>query len=341
MENGKKKKKNNALFIIVILICAAVMGISLYKLITINGNYDQARDEYEALRQYVTVNEEAGDDGAGNEEVGNGAGSGTGGNAYDDENGEDASNGGRNATSGRNGEETGTEEEASPGGRNAASGTGGTEKDSDDNAVATAGKERRKLRAPVIVDHKALLAGNPDYRGWIYIEALPNISYPIMQGPDNDYYLHRTYEKAELFAGSIFLDYQCSPDFSDMNTLIYGHNMKDDSMFGILQSIRDDALYKKSPYFWILTAEGNYRYRMFSMFSTDITSEAYILHKTPNKQFVDWIGKVKGFSDVDMGDMEYDEKSHIVTLSTCISGQGPDRFLILGIRVDEEKINAG
>ena len=77
----------------IILICAAVMAFSLYKLLTITGNYNQARDEYEALRQYVTENDEFGYE----------AQSGTGGNEYYDESEEDASNGGRNATSGRNG----------------------------------------------------------------------------------------------------------------------------------------------------------------------------------------------------------------------------------------------
>ena len=310
------------------------MAFSLYKLVSITRNYNMARDEYDALRQYVSQNDE----------FGNGAGSGTGGNEYYDENGEDASNGGRNASAGRTGEGQDDGEDAANGGRNATSGRNGSEKDEDvdENGNPRKGgsatgidRRYRKLEAPISVDHKALLAGNPDYRGWIYIEALPNISYPIMQSTDNDYYLHRTYERADLFAGSIFLDYQSSGDFTDMNTLVYGHNMKDDSMFGILQSIMDDALYRVSPYFWILTPNGNYKYKMFSMFSTDVYSEAYILHKYPNQAFVDWIGKMKSISMVDMGEMEYDEDSLVVTLSTCISGQGPDRFLILGIRVYE------
>ncbi len=277
----------------IILVCAAVMGFSLYKIVSISSNYNQARDEYSALREYVTKND-TGDDGSGENNS--------------------SSGGGASATSGRGGE---------------------SDEDNEKSGSGATGGGLKDLIPPVNVDHESLLAQNPDYRGWIYIEALPNISYPIMQSTDNDYYLHRTFDGVGLFAGSIFIDYQNKGDFSDPNTVVYGHNMKDDSMFGILQSMRDDALYEKSPYFWILTPQGSYKYKMFCMISTDIYSEAYTLFKSPSKEFADFIGRMKGISEVDTGDILYDENSKVVTLSTCISGQGPDRFLILGIRVNK------
>lgn len=67
---------------------------------------------------------------------------------------------------------------------------------------------------PLAVDFESLKAINPDVKGWLYIEAL-DISYPVVQGPDNDAYLHTTYEGTSNFAGSIFLDYQNQGDFSD------------------------------------------------------------------------------------------------------------------------------
>ena len=87
---------------------------------------------------------------------------------------------------------------------------------------------------PLAVDFESLKAINPDVKGWLYIEAL-DISYPVVQGPDNDAYLHTTYEGTSTFAGSIFLDYQNQGDFSDGNTIVYGHNMKNLSMFGKLK----------------------------------------------------------------------------------------------------------
>ena len=92
-------------------------------------------------------------------------------------------------------------------------------------------------KPPISVDFDTLKSVNPDVVGWIYIEALDNINYPVVQGDDNETYLHTTYENNYNFAGTIFVDYENSSDFSDCNTLIYGHNMKNGSMFGNLKKI--------------------------------------------------------------------------------------------------------
>ena len=86
-------------------------------------------------------------------------------------------------------------------------------------------KTEEPQEPPLAVDFESLKAINPDVKGWLYIEAL-DISYPVVQGPDNDTYLHTTYEGTSNFAGSIFLDYQNQDDFSDGNTIVYGHNMR-------------------------------------------------------------------------------------------------------------------
>ena len=96
---------------------------------------------------------------------------------------------------------------------------------------------------PLAVDFESLKAINPDVKGWLYIKAL-DISYPVVQGPDNDTYLHPTYEGTSNFAGSIFLDYQNQDDFSDGNTIVYGHNMKNLSMFGKLKQMKEQEKYR-------------------------------------------------------------------------------------------------
>ncbi|MFR3321064.1 MAG: sortase domain-bontaining protein [Lachnospiraceae bacterium] len=77
---------------------------------------------------------------------------------------------------------------------------------------------------------------NSDIVGWLRIRAL-DISYPVVQGKDNDYYLHRTFEKTDNFAGCLFVNSYNMGDFTDQNTIIYGHNMKNGSMFGKLSRI--------------------------------------------------------------------------------------------------------
>ena len=78
------------------------------------------------------------------------------------------------------------------------------------------------------IDFESLDAVNSDIIGWIRIGAL-DISYPVAQSEDNDYYLHRTFEKKDNFAGCIFVDFHNSSQFTDPNTIVYGHNMKDGS----------------------------------------------------------------------------------------------------------------
>ena len=108
--------------------------------------------------------------------------------------------------------------------------------------------------APVSIDFDSLRSINEDVIGWIYVEALDGVSYPVVKGTDNDQYLHLTYEKNYNFAGTIFIDYENKADFSDCNTLVYGHNMKNGTMFGQLKNFsKDDSAYNKSKYFWIFT----------------------------------------------------------------------------------------
>ena len=96
-----------------------------------------------------------------------------------------------------------------------------TERDPDSTEVA--GPDAQP-KPPIDVDFEKLKSINDDVIGWIYVDALPDISYPIVQGKDNQTYLHQTYEKNYNFAGTIFVDYENGRDFNDCNTLVYGHN---------------------------------------------------------------------------------------------------------------------
>ncbi len=99
---------------------------------------------------------------------------------------------------------------------------------------------------PITVDFEALRKENGDVVGWLYCEDTP-INYPIVQSEDNDYYLRRLLDSTWNIAGTIFMDYRNAPDFSDWNTIIYGHNMNNDSMFGTLQDYKKQAYYEEHP----------------------------------------------------------------------------------------------
>ena len=188
--------------------------------------------------------------------------------------------------------------------------------------------------APVSVDFDSLRSINEDVIGWIYVEALDGVSYPVVKGTDNDQYLHMTYEKNYNFAGTIFIDYENKADFSDCNTLVYGHNMKNGTMFGQLKNFsKDDSAYNKSKYFWIFTPEKTYRYEIISAYTTAVNSDTYTLFKGPGQEFVDYMNKIVSYSDVKTtpGELGVDDK--IVTLSTC-TGNESTRYVVQGKRVD-------
>lgn len=169
------------------------------------------------------------------------------------------------------------------------------------------------------VDFEKLQQINPDVIGWLEIEALDEISYPIVQGKDNDYYLHRTFKKADNYAGSIFVDYTNARDFSDCNTIIYGHNMKNGSMFGKLKQLYEKEKYKDSKYLWICTPAGKYRYEIFSMQYADVNSDTYTLFSEHSDEFGGYVKKMQEKSKVDMDAKEMGKEDYIVTLSTCTS----------------------
>lgn len=193
--------------------------------------------------------------------------------------------------------------------------------------------EEEEVVPPITVNFEELKKINPDVVGWIYIEAL-EVSYPVVQGKDNDEYLHHTYEGTYNFAGSIFLEYTNKKDFSDCNTIIYGHNMKNGSMFGTLKEFQKQETYEKSPYIWMLTPEEDYQYEIISSYTTPVSSETYTLFKGPDKEFKEYVEKMMKNSEITTRKIEVDVKDKVITLSTC-TGNSATRYVVQAIRLKE------
>ena len=178
-------------------------------------------------------------------------------------------------------------------------------------------------KPPMEIGWEGLKQENPDIVGWIYVEGVEGISYPILKAEDNDYYLHRLVDRTYNFAGSIFMDAQNSSDFTDPHTIIYGHNMQDRSMFGNLREFRENAAYNKSPYFWILTPERSMRYRIFCIATIGNYDRLYTLFPERSSEYKDWLSYVESISIVPLEHEQLSEASTVVTLSTCFgSGDG-------------------
>ena len=196
--------------------------------------------------------------------------------------------------------------------------------------VRTVLEDGEEKTLPVLknpIDFTQLLSVNSDIVGWLRIRAL-DISYPVVQGKDNDYYLHRTFEKTDNFAGCLFVNSYNMGDFTDQNTIIYGHNMKNGSMFGKLKNFNDPEVFKKSRYFWIFTPDFIYQYRIFSASVVDKTGLTYQISFTDD-EFDQFISRADSNSVVDNQDVTVTKEDRIVTLSTC-TGDDSTRFVVMG-----------
>ena len=196
--------------------------------------------------------------------------------------------------------------------------------------LVTVEENGKEIAVPMMknpIDFDRLQAVNEDITGWLRIRAL-DISYPVVQGEDNDYYLHRTFERTDNFAGCLFMNCDNASDLTDQNTIIYGHNMKNGSMFGKLKNYNDPEVFKKSKYFWIYTPDLIYQYRIFSASVVNKTGLTYQIVFTED-EFSQFVNQAFANSVVDNTGVEVTREDRVVTLSTC-TGDDSTRFVVQG-----------
>ena len=177
------------------------------------------------------------------------------------------------------------------------------------------------------IDFSELGKINPDICGWLRIRGI-DISYPLVQGVDNEYYLHRTFEKTANFAGCLFLNYENSRYFTDQNTIIYGHNMKNGSMFGKLSNFRDEKTLGKSKFFWIFTPDYIYMYRIISGMVVPQVGDTYRTFFSEDN-FQEFLDNAAERSELPQDPVNVTTDDRIVTLSTCM-GDSSTRFVLMG-----------
>ena len=197
-----------------------------------------------------------------------------------------------------------------------------------DNAKKTEVEESLELKnLPTMknpIDFDGLNKVNPEVIGWLRVGAV-DISYPIAQTDNNDFYLHRTFRKEDNFAGCIFMEHTNSKNLTYQNTIIYGHNMKDRSMFGNLREFANQETYEKNRYFWIYTPKLIYQYEIFSSHVVGKTSATYIIKFSP-ADFQAFLDESLHSSDIRC-DAVPTTSDRIVTLSTCTGDDATRRVL--------------
>jgi len=175
----------------------------------------------------------------------------------------------------------------------------------------------------------ALRAINPDVVGWVHVPDT-NISYPMVQGTDNDFYLENTWKKVPNKAGAIFLESENSADMTDFNTIIYGHNMNNDTMFSDLVRFKEQGYMERHPSAYVVTDNGVYRYDFFSTYKASVKSITYGMKIQTAKKRNELIQFSLNYAQrkTDIVPLTTDR---LLTLSTCSGFGQTARWVVVGV----------
>ena len=167
------------------------------------------------------------------------------------------------------------------------------------------------------------------------------IDYPVVQGTDNEYYLKHTFKKTEHVAGSIFIDKDNSQDFSNRKSILYGHNMKDGSMFGCLDKYLDRDYFEKYNEVFLFTPEEKRTYHIIAAYEHPAEHILTSYDFSTTEGINDYLRQIPDFV-ADSGGVIQDETEitpPLLTLSTCTRNDKQKRCLVQGILVECEKKN--
>lgn len=201
-------------------------------------------------------------------------------------------------------------------------------------------KESEAVPEPVEipVDFQELQAMNPDIYAWIEIPGT-EVNYPIVQSAsDREYYLDHTIEGAEGLPGSIYTENLNTTTFQDKNTVVYGHNMRDKSMFGGLKYYADSAYMEEHKQIYIYTPEHIYTYEVFGAVTYDDRHLllSYDFNNTEDYQaFLDSLSQMRNMNTYINKERPVTTEDRILTLSTC-TGNEQQRFLVEAVLIDEK-----
>ncbi len=175
---------------------------------------------------------------------------------------------------------------------------------------------------------------NSDLYGWINVGGT-NIDYPLVQYTDNDYYLNNDFYGEYLPAGSIFVDYRCDTDLlANRNTVIYGHNMLNGSMFGSIPKYLKKSFFDENRTITLTTPKGVYTYEIFSIYETDMYYSYIKTSFQSDEQFLEFAYRMRDNSIFVQKDLEFNADDRILTLSTCTNGYYIYRYALQAKLVD-------
>ena len=177
-----------------------------------------------------------------------------------------------------------------------------------------------------VIEFQKLHKENTDCVAWIRFPHM-KINYPVMQAADNSYYLSHSFSKKYLGSGCIFMDCSNKNDFTDYNTWIYGHNMRDKSMFGSLNYYSKKEFFEKNPSFYLYYGSYVLKCDIFSCYTVDCSYGSYPISFGDQEDYAQYLNGVKNRGLYDTK-VKVSSHNHIISLSTCTSVTKGERRII-------------
>ena len=202
-------------------------------------------------------------------------------------------------------------------------------------------KTTEKIETERIIKLKTLKKENPDIIGWLEIENT-NINYPVLQGTDNEYYMTHNYKKEKSKKGSIFLNKDYDWNIPSTNLLIYGHNLRNGTMFQELLKYEDEEFYKTHPIIKFTTVEDEEEYAIIAVFKsrvyykseTNVFRYYYFVNAKTEEEYNQFIENAKKASLYNIEETaKYGDK--LITLSTCSYHTEDGRFAVVGRKIEK------
>ncbi len=194
-------------------------------------------------------------------------------------------------------------------------------------APTTETQQGEVTQFPIEVQFDTLLSQNPDTVGWIYGPDSV-LNYPIVQGTDNDYYMNHLFSGEQNNMGALFMEFTNQAAMTDQNTFIYGHHMRNGSMFGDLDLYHDQAYYEAHPVLYYATPTQNYYIELVAGYMSD---GYQILHTNYNtdEEFMQYAADIKAQSTFDSG-LELYPEDRLISLYTCMYDYDEARYILVG-----------
>lgn len=178
------------------------------------------------------------------------------------------------------------------------------------------------------IDVEMLREINEDYVAWIYLPGTM-LDYPVVQGKDNDFYLKRMFNGENNSCGTIFVDARNLPQFRESNTLMYGHHMRNGSMFKAITYYEEQDYFEAHPYVLVIAPEAHYLVEQIAGYVTDSSDHCYDIALSDFEDMNYYLIKAKQKSDFD-STVQVEEGDRLLTLSTCAYAFENARYITIG-----------